>query len=210
MAMALGYTFANGEDEQDALIMHIRGCSKADLYRAAVIVLANEDRIGYNDNEPLILNALIEVLDVPAKTLTKTATAQVRAEYATRLGKIKAELDAQKAPVPNAPLAQPNTAPALPLDKAKPKLKAKGKMSASEATTGIAAAMQGLEQPATTPAEEPQKPEWKPGWPASKTGVVIKYRGPSGEAWSGRGQTPKWVLAYESQGIARATLMVAE
>jgi ParB/RepB/Spo0J family partition protein len=206
MAMALGYTFANGEDEQDALTMCIRGASYATLHRAAIIVMANIDQHGYSDNEPLVLNALINALDVPTKELTKAATAKVRAKYAQRIKEVKADIDAQKEPVPNAPLAQPNPAPTLPLDKAKPKLKGKGKLSAQEATTGIAAAMQGLEQPATAPAENPQHK----AWPLPKSSVAVKYRGPGGETWSGRGQTPKWVLAYEAKGIKREKMMVAE
>jgi DNA-binding protein H-NS len=166
--------------------------------------MANIDAFSHSDNEPLVLNALINALDVPTKELTKAATAKVRAKYAQRIKEVKADIDAQKAPVPNAPLAQPNTAPTLPLNKAKPKLKAKGKLSAQEATTGIAAAMQGLEQPATAPAEDPQHK----AWPLPKSSVAVKYRGPGGETWSGRGQTPKWVLAYEAKGIKREKMMV--
>ncbi len=30
--------------------------------------------------------------------------------------------------------------------------------------------------------------------------AAIKYRGPNGEAWSGRGLTPKWLAAQIAQG----------
>lgn len=38
--------------------------------------------------------------------------------------------------------------------------------------------------------------------PAKKTGVAVaaKYRGPSGESWSGRGLTPRWLASLLAQG----------
>lgn len=38
--------------------------------------------------------------------------------------------------------------------------------------------------------------------------AVIKYRGPNGEAWSGRGSTPRWLMALENQGKARTEFLV--
>jgi DNA-binding protein H-NS len=81
---------------------------------------------------------------------------------------------------------------------------AKAKLTAQEATTGIAAAMQSLEQPATAPAESQSIVKPKLG----SNGVTIKYRGPGGETWTGRGMTPKWVLSYEAKGIKREKMMV--
>lgn len=34
----------------------------------------------------------------------------------------------------------------------------------------------------------------------SRTKVAAKYKGPNGEAWSGRGLTPKWLASLISQG----------
>ena len=34
----------------------------------------------------------------------------------------------------------------------------------------------------------------------SPSTVAAKYRGPSGEAWSGRGLTPRWLTALVAQG----------
>jgi DNA-binding protein H-NS len=35
------------------------------------------------------------------------------------------------------------------------------------------------------------------------TKVPVKYRGPNGEAWSGRGRIPKWLAALEAEGRNR-------
>ena len=38
---------------------------------------------------------------------------------------------------------------------------------------------------------------------------AAKYRGPNGEAWSGRGRTPRWLRALEAEGRDRRGFMVA-
>lgn len=35
----------------------------------------------------------------------------------------------------------------------------------------------------------------------------VKYRGPNGEAWSGRGSTPLWVRALEAEGKSRSDFL---
>ena len=47
------------------------------------------------------------------------------------------------------------------------------------------------------------------GAPAKKTKyrVPVKYRGPNGESWTGRGKTPAWILAHESAGRTRESLL---
>lgn len=44
---------------------------------------------------------------------------------------------------------------------------------------------------------------------AKKVGgkVPVKYRGPNGEAWTGRGRTPAWILAQEAAGRSRESLL---
>ncbi|WP_209022643.1 H-NS family nucleoid-associated regulatory protein [Rhodocyclus gracilis] len=39
--------------------------------------------------------------------------------------------------------------------------------------------------------------------------VAIKYRGPAGETWTGRGVAPKWLTALESAGRTRSEFLVA-
>lgn len=46
---------------------------------------------------------------------------------------------------------------------------------------------------------------------ASKTAgvaVAAKYRGPNGETWSGRGLTPKWLVALVAQGQSKESFAV--
>lgn len=45
----------------------------------------------------------------------------------------------------------------------------------------------------------------------SKRGPApVKYRGPNGETWSGRGRTPGWLTAIEMDGWSRDTCLVTE
>lgn len=43
----------------------------------------------------------------------------------------------------------------------------------------------------------------KPSGNSTKRTVSIKYVGPTGEVWRGRGRTPKWITALEAQGRSR-------
>ena len=138
MALALGYTFQEGEDEADGLAMHIRAIGAADLHRAMACTMAMaDDRNIYADYEPLVLNTLTDILDVPVKALQKKAAAEVRAEYADQIKATQARIDALKPTIPAALLTQQAPGAA----KAKPAAR-KGKMSAAEAAASIAAAMQ--------------------------------------------------------------------
>jgi DNA-binding protein H-NS len=42
---------------------------------------------------------------------------------------------------------------------------------------------------------------------SAKRTVSVKYVGPVGEAWSGRGRTPKWMAALEAQGRSRSEFL---
>jgi DNA-binding protein H-NS len=37
----------------------------------------------------------------------------------------------------------------------------------------------------------------------AKQAAPVKYRGPNGETWAGRGRTPAWLAALESSGASR-------
>lgn len=41
------------------------------------------------------------------------------------------------------------------------------------------------------------------GGARAKQAAPIKYRGPNGETWAGRGRTPGWLSALESNGASR-------
>ena len=51
---------------------------------------------------------------------------------------------------------------------------------------------------------KPQK-----GVAKAKQVVPVKFRGPNGEAWSGRGRVPGWLAALESQGGSRDQFRLA-
>lgn len=33
--------------------------------------------------------------------------------------------------------------------------------------------------------------------------IAVKYRGPNGEEWTGKGKTPRWLVALETEGRTR-------
>jgi len=39
--------------------------------------------------------------------------------------------------------------------------------------------------------------------------VAIKYRGPNGETWSGRGKAPNWLTSLEAQGRQKDEFLVS-
>lgn len=41
-----------------------------------------------------------------------------------------------------------------------------------------------------------------------KRGAPVKFRGPNGEVWTGRGRTPGWLAALEGQGGSREKFRV--
>lgn len=207
MAMALGYTVHEGEDEMDGLTMHIRACTSANLFRAMAIVMALEDRHpSYGDDTPTILNALVKQLAIDTKSVSKEAKDAVKAEYAEKIKAVKAKIAAQKPVLPTAPLAQPELA-----DGKGPKAEAKTsraplrkpKLSAEDAKSGIAAAMQGLEQPATARAEA-QQGELGIGFCVGQKVRVtndtdklalnkIKYKAKEGQITEKQGDSSWWV-----------------
>lgn len=147
LAMAMGCTLDEGCDANDALALHAKSKSmgQAALCRAAAIVMMMNDNSPQSDYEPTILTALSAATGVPAKAIIKETTAKVKAEYAAQIAEVR------KALTPTAPLAQPSTPPAAAKSKAgaKPPAKAKpAKLSAEEAQSGIAQAMQEAERAA--------------------------------------------------------------
>lgn len=56
----------------------------------------------------------------------------------------------------------------------------------------------------TAPSASPLRKAVKVGGAA----VPVKYRGPNGEEWSGRGRTPKWLQEAEANGKARDAFKV--
>lgn len=162
LAHALSYTFVEGEDEEDGVAMHIRATSTANLSKAVVLCELDEDSHYSTYSEALILPALVKELDMDTTAITKQATAAVKAEFADRLRDVKAKIEAK-----NAQKEPAATVPAAPQEEGAGGAKGKGpaakksparaaKLTAEEATQGIAAAMQGIEPVASAEAVAPQ------------------------------------------------------
>lgn len=100
----------------------------------------------------------------------------------------------QKPSTANAPAAQAKVGPGGKPKKKAPAHAPAARLSAEEATLGIAAAMQGLEGAASAPEGAVALPAEPAG------GRDVLYRGPNGETWSGRGQMPKWLRVLVDAG----------
>lgn len=210
MAELLGYEFADGVDEMDALTAYIHRLGEAELMRAVVLCFLENDNAANPDTTTPILDALVKELDLDTKAIQRKAMATAKAEHANEIKALQARIDAAKAP-PKAPVPLPPAArPAIEGGGAKPR-KAGGKkaeaaapkMSAEEASSGIAAAMQGLDGAASAPDGAVAPPD------AGPSGQLVKYRCPQTlQTWSGRGLKPKWVQAHINNGGTLEDLLV--
>lgn len=106
---------------------------------------------------------------------------------------IKAEVKAKVWPKPqkpittNAPAARPKVGAGGRGKKTTPAHAPAARLSTEEATLGIAAAMQDMEGAASAPEGAVALRAEPAG------GRGIRYRGPGGETWTGRGQMPRWL-----------------
>ena len=164
VAEALGYKFAEGDDEENAITAHIQRMGDTDLLRAVALMFLDRDRSlygGTNTARP-VLDAFVKDLEVDTKAARRKAAATVKANHAEKIREIQAQIDAQKAPPANAPAARQEvgaggskggTKGKGPAPKKSPPRVAK--LSAEDATLGIAVAMQGLEGTASANAVAP-------------------------------------------------------
>jgi ParB/RepB/Spo0J family partition protein len=167
MATALGYTFADGEDEQDALVHHIKSTDHANIFRAAAIVLMEcENDWTYGDATYPMRDHVCNSLGVNTKAIAKAAAKAALVEQGAELKEIEALIAAKAEPkkddLPQSPLAQPHLAPGSAKEGAKskgakaPTAPRKPKLSPEQAKSGIAAAMQEQERAGTAPPEAQQ------------------------------------------------------
>lgn len=127
-------------------------------------------------------------------------------------------VNSQKMPTPNDPAAQAHgvrgeseTKAARKPGKRKSPAPAALRMSEEEAKLGIAAAMQGMEQAQTSaPEPEASAADQHAAHRLQVKNAPVKYRGPNGESWSGRGLKPRWVTAYVGNGGTLEDLEVTE
>ena len=71
--------------------------------------------------------------------------------------------------------------------------------------------LQDLLPPAapTTSAHRRVKDKGEKGDGNGRRRPAAKYKGPNGEAWSGRGRTPRWLRALEAEGRDRREFIAA-
>lgn len=156
MADMLGYKFEDGVDEVDALCMHIRACSNATLQRALAIYMVRDDR--WIGNEPTILTAQAKTLGVDTAAIEKAAKAQVKADTAKQIKALQDQLKATTAAALTTPPEAPSEGEGRAKGKVKGAARGKAKITAAEAISGIATAMQSAEDQATTASPDEQQP----------------------------------------------------
>lgn len=83
-------------------------------------------------------------------------------------------------------------------------------MEAKAASIGLSARQLVLGIGGDKEPEAPEKPRRgrKPG-SGSGEPVAVKFRGPNGETWTGRGRQPGWLKAAEAEGHNRQEYAVA-
>lgn len=63
-------------------------------------------------------------------------------------------------------------------------------------------------RPSTKPVSSQRKRKAKKVHPLKGKKAAVKYRGPNGEIWSGRGLAPRWLAALEKKGKKRDSFLV--
>jgi hypothetical protein len=170
MAELFGYTFDEEVDEIDALTLHIRATSNANLMRALAVYMADFDRIpGYSHHSsplpaPDILNGLCVPLEINTKAIEAETKKAVKADTAQKIKALQAELKANTTATTTPALNTPadstskgeggSQASKPTSTTAKKPATKKTKLSADEALSGIAVAMQNNERAGTAPPED--------------------------------------------------------
>lgn len=153
IARCANYTFADGVDEMDAITAHLQRMGDTDLLRTMACYLLYRAGFASLQEDNPVVTAITKLLGVDTKAITKQATAAVKAEYAEKIKAVQAQIDAQNPDLPPAPAARPKEGPGgspKGVGKKKPAAAAT-KLSAEEATQGIASAMQGLDGASSAP-----------------------------------------------------------
>jgi len=158
LANLLQMTFADDQTEtqrEESVRLRIRAADSATIYQAAALHMIDGDRdrdrpyqLQEKNPTPLFAAAAADkCIDLPG--LRAQVTKEVKARIAGEIAALKAQLKPPKPLVPTASLAQPVVSPDAdanpPKAQAKPAPPRKPKLSAQEAQSGIAAAMQGIE-----------------------------------------------------------------
>ena len=141
--------------QEEAVRLRIRAADSDTIYKAAALLMIADDRtVPYqfelDTQNPTPLFAAIAAdksIDLPG--LRAKVTKEVKARIAGEIAALKAQLKPPKPLVPTASLAQPVVSPDADANPkkapAKPAPLRKPRLSAQEAQSGIAEAMQGIE-----------------------------------------------------------------
>lgn len=145
----------DGQDvpqREEAIRLRLQSSSSATLFQVAALHMLRDDRAeSYyveDDNKTPLFAAAAAPLCIDLPGLRTKVTKDVKARIAGEIAALKAQLKPQKPLPATAPLAQPALAPVAGADTGKAQAKAplrKPRLSASQAQSGIAEAMQGIE-----------------------------------------------------------------
>jgi ParB/RepB/Spo0J family partition protein len=206
MAELVQLSLEEGQTEsvqEEAVRLRIQSTSGANIFQAATLYMLRDDRqLPYQlqEKNPTNLFGLAAAplcIDLPG--LRTKVEKDVKARITAQIADLKAQLKPPKPLVPTAPLAQPALAPVAGADTGTGKAQAKApakpaplrqpRLSAQEAQSGIAEAMQGIEAgqvpcPVAPLAESA---------PAPKEGPQVKKEGPI------QGTLPVGVIALGSR-----------
>jgi ParB/RepB/Spo0J family partition protein len=140
----------------DKLELRLQAADTATLHRAMAILMILGDQAfnRYSVKRPTpLFDALANDRNIDLAAIRNRVSIQVKADVADQIKALKAELKPKKALTPTTPLAQPLTSPgadAQPTkpakaEKAPPAAPRKTRLSAQEAQSGIAEALQGID-----------------------------------------------------------------
>ncbi|MEP6770273.1 MAG: ParB/RepB/Spo0J family partition protein, partial [Polaromonas sp.] len=180
----------------DAPKLRLQACDDATVFRAMAIYLIQDERgipYGSEAQPHLIFDAMASRTQLNLHAVRKDAEQAVKDDTAEKIRQLKAEhaaarKPAPKQPAPTTPLAQPkDTAPATASTGTKAKARGQ-KMSAEDAQSGIAQAMQGIEGKAAPAALQPVLAWPFPTEPVDKAKPSLKAEKAAGETTGRQGQ----------------------
>ncbi len=142
-----------------------------------------------------------------AGTLERLIAGEVETRQQADLAAWEAGGTAEPSPAPVSAQAAPEPAEQRDkLEDAKAALRAEMERRAAE--LGLSASdlfAQTARQETTGQGTRRRRPRSDAG---AKRAVAVRYRGPGGEEWSGRGRTPRWLVAQEAEGRNREEFAV--
>ena len=191
MASILQMPTKEGQTEsqiEDTVRLRLQASGSATLFQAAALHMISDERtLPYPlqaDNPTPLFSAIAADLGVDLPALRATVTKNVKASVSAEIEALKAQLKPSKPPAPTAPLAPASGLPLADAHLPKAAPLRKPRLSAQEAQSGIAEAMQGIEagqvpcpdapdgEPAQGPQAGPQESSQAPLQGTLAVGVI--------------------------------------